>query len=244
MSWPFAQVVAIHLLFLALHEWLGQKRWLVIGFLLGLTAATRLSAGLNIGLFAAAALMTERGARKKALLSLTLGFVVPIALLALYNFARFDSVLETGYGLQPPGPGDFPSTSLANVLPHLNLFLFGPPALSDKFPFVITQAIGMSVFLLSPWLCYLGSLKLDRVYFAALVNCLVVLVAVLAWRSTGQFQLGYRFSLDFLPVLIVLIARNGFHGGTMPVGFKLLTVLGFVFTLYFFWSFIAIVPHR
>ena len=37
MSWPFAQVVAIHLLFLALHEWLGQQRWLVIGFLLGLT---------------------------------------------------------------------------------------------------------------------------------------------------------------------------------------------------------------
>ncbi len=244
MSWPFAQVVAIHLLFLALHEWLGQKRWLVIGLLLGLTAATRLSAGLNIGLFAAAALMTEPQARKRALLSLTLGFAMPIALLAVYNFARFDSVLETGYGLQPPGPGDFPSTSLANVLPHLNLFLFGPPALSDKFPFVITQAIGMSVFLLSPWLCYLGSLKLDRFAFVALVNCLVVLVTVLAWRSNGQFQLGYRFSLDFLPVVIFLIARNGFHGGSLPARFKLLTVLGFVFTLYFFWSFIAILPHR
>ncbi len=244
MSWPFAQVVAIHLLFLALHEWLGHQRWLVIGLLLGLTAATRLSAGLNIGLFAAAALMTEPQARKKALLSLTLGFVMPIALLALYNFARFDSVLETGYGLQLPGPGDFPSTSLANVLPHLRLFLFGPPALSDKFPFVITQAIGMSVFLLSPWLCYLGSLKLDRCSFVALLNCLVVLVAVLAWRSNGQFQLGYRFSLDFLPVVIFLLARNGFHGGPVPVGFKLLTVLGFAFTLYFFSSFIEIVPHR
>ena len=244
MSWPFAQVVAIYLLFLALHEWLGQKRWLVIGLLLGLTAATRLSAGLNIGLFAVAALMTEPQARKRALLSLTLGFAMPIALLAVYNFARFDTVLETGYGLQPPGPGDFPSTSLANVLPHLNLFLFGPPALSDKFPFVATQAIGMSVFLLSPWLCYLGSLKLDRFSFVALVNCLIVLVTVLAWRSNGQFQLGYRFSLDFLPVVIFLIARNGFHGGPLPARFKLLTVLGFMLTLYFFWSFIAILPHR
>jgi hypothetical protein len=244
MSWPFAQVVAIHLLFLALHEWLGQKRWLVIGLLLGLTAATRLSAGLNIGLFAVTALMPEPLARKRALLSLTLGFAMPIALLALYNFARFDSVLETGYRLQPPGPGDFPSTSLANVLPHLNLFLFGPPALSDKFPFVITQAIGMSVFLLSPWFCYLGSLKLDRFSLVALLNCLVVLVTVLAWRSNGQFQLGYRFSLDFLPVVIFLIARNGFHGGPLPARFKLLTVVGFVFTLYFFWSFIAILPHR
>jgi hypothetical protein len=39
MSWPFAQVVAIHLLFLALHEWLGRRWWLLIGLLLGLTAA-------------------------------------------------------------------------------------------------------------------------------------------------------------------------------------------------------------
>ena len=188
--------------------------------------------------------MTEPQARKRALVSLTLGFVMPIALLALYNFARFDSVLETGYGFQLPGPGDFPSSSLANVLPHLKLFLFGPPALSDKFPFVITQAIGMSVFLLSPWLCYIGSLKFDRFNLVALVNCLVVLVAVLAWRSNGQFQLGYRFSLDFLPVVIFLIARNGFHGGPIPVRFKLLTVLGFAFTLYFLSSFIEILPHR
>ena len=222
----------------------GKRRWLFIGFLLGLTSATRLSAGLNIILFAAAALMTESPLRKKASVALAMGFALPMTLLALYNFARFDSFVETGYGFQLPGPGDFPSTSVVNVLPHLRLFLFGAPVLSDQFPFFITQLVGMSVFLLSPWLCYLGSLKLDRVYFAALVNCLVVLVAVLAWRSTGQFQLGYRFSLDLLPVVIFLIARNGFHGGPLPARFKLLTVLGFVFTLYFFWSFIAIVPHR
>jgi len=244
MSWPFAQVVAIHLLFLALHEWLGQKRWLVIGLLLGLTAATRLSAGLNIGLFAAAALMTDPQLRKKALVSLTIGFALPMALLALYNFARFDSFLETGYGFQLPGPGDFPSTSLANILPHLSLLLFGAPVLSDKFPFVITQTIGMSVFLLSPWLLYIGSLKLDRFNLIALVNCLIVLVAVLAWRSTGQFQLGYRFSLDFLPIVGFLIARDGFGRGPMPLGFKLLTALGFLSTLYFLWSFVEILPRR
>ena len=97
-------------------------------------------------------MMTEPELRKKALASLMLGFALPIGLLGLYNFARFDSVLTTGYGFQLPGQGDFPSTSLANVLPHLSLFLFGPPALSDKFPFVIADTVGMSVFLLSPWL--------------------------------------------------------------------------------------------
>ena len=244
MSWPFAHVLAIHLLFLALHEWLGGRRWLFIGFLLGLTSATRLSAGLNIILFAAAALMTEPRLRKKASVALAMGFALPMVLLALYNFARFDSFVETGYGFQLPGPGDFPSTSLANVLPHLRLFLFGAPVLSEKFPFFITQLVGMSVFLLSPWLLYIASLKFDRVTFVALLNCLIVLVAVLAWRSTGQFQLGYRFSLDFLPVIAFLIARDGFGRAPMPLGFKSLAALGFLSTLYFLWSLIGIMPRR
>jgi len=244
MSWPFAQVVAVHLLFLALHEWLGRRRWLFIGFLLGLTSATRVSAGLNIILFAAAALMTEPPLRKKVSVALAMGCALPMALLALYNFARFDSFVETGYGFQLPGPGDFPSTSLANVLPHLRLFLFGAPVLSDKFPFFITQLVGMSVFLLSPWLLYIVSLKFDRFTFVALLNCLIVLVAVLAWRSTGQFQLGYRFSLDFLPIVAFLIARDGFGRAPMPLGFKSLAGLGFLSTLYFLWSIIGIMPRR
>ena len=244
MSWPFAHVLAIHLLFLALHEWLGGRRWLFIGFVLGLTSATRLSAGLNIILFAAAALMTEPPLRKKASVALAMGFALPMVLLALYNFARFDSFVETGYGFQLPGPGDFPSTSLANVLPHLRLFLFGAPVLSDQFPFFITQLVGMSVFLLSPWLLYIASLKFDRVTVVALLNCLIVLVAVLAWRSTGQFQLGYRFSLDFLPVVAFLIARDGFGRAPMTLGFKSLAALGFLSTLYFLWSLIGIMPRR
>ena len=244
MSWPFAHVLAIHMLFLALHEWLGRRRWLFIGFVLGLTSATRLAAGLNIILFAAAALMTEPPLRKKASVALAMGFALPMVLLASYNFARFDSFVETGYGFQLPGPGDFPSTSLANVLPHLRLFLFGAPVLSDQFPFFITQLVGMSVFLLSPWLLYIASLKFDRVTVVALLNCLIVLVAVLAWRSTGQFQLGYRFSLDFLPVVAFLIARDGFGRAPMPLGFKSLAALGFLSTLYFLWSLIGIMPRR
>lgn len=244
MSWPFAQVVAVHLIFLALHEWLGRRRWWLIGLLLGLTATARLTAGLNIALFAAAALLIEPRARLKALVSLAAGFALPVALLAVYNFARFDTILETGYNLQPSGPGDFPSTSLANLLPHLRIFLFGLPALKDTFPFVSTDTVGMSVLLLSPWLLYLGSLKMERFTLLALANCCLVLVAVLAWRSTGQYQLGYRFSLDFLPIVSLLLARNGFAGKPLPAGFKLLTGLGFIATLYFLWSLILVLPHR
>jgi len=91
---------------------------------------------------------------------------------------------------------------------------------------------------------YIASLKFDRFTFVALLNCLIVLVAVLAWRSTGQFQLGYRFSLDFLPIVAFLIARDGFGRAPMPLGFKSLAGLGFLSTLFFLWSLIEIMPRR
>jgi hypothetical protein len=243
MSWSLAQVIAIVLLFLAVYEWLGQRRWWVIGLLLGLTTTARVSAGLNIALFMGAALFCERKEKVKAFLTLNAGFAIPVLLLATYNFARFGSFIETGYSYQPPAPQDFAASSLANVLPHLRVFLLGTPVLLEGFPFVAADPLGMSVLLLSPWLVYIGSLKMDKFNYLALANCALVLVGVLAWRSTGQLQLGYRFSLDFLPIIILLLARTGFTGKEMPVGFKTLTLIGFLSTLFFLVSFIGQIPQ-
>lgn len=243
MSWSLAQVIAILLLFLAVYEWLGRRRWWLIGLWLGLTTTARVSAGLNIALFMGATLFCETKEKVKAFLRLTTGFAIPVLLLAAYNFARFGSFIETGYGYQPPAPQDFAASSLANVLPHLRIFLLGMPEVLDRFPFVATDPLGMSVLLLSPWLLYLGSLKMDRFNYLALANCALVLVGVLAWRSTGQLQLGYRFSLDFLPIIMLLLARSGFTGKEMSLGFKTLTVIGFLSTLFFLVSFIGLIPQ-
>ncbi|HYT56421.1 MAG TPA: hypothetical protein VEQ38_17090 [Verrucomicrobiae bacterium] len=243
MSWPFAQVVAVFLIFLAIDEWLTRRRWWLLGFLLGLTAAARISAGLNVALFAGAASFCEKKERAKILASLASGFTIPIFFLAAYNFVRFGSIVETGYSYQLPSPGDFSTISLTNIIPHLRIFLFGPPAALDKFPFFGANTYGMSVLLLSPWLLLLGSLRMDRFNYLALANCTAVLLMVLAWRSTGQLQVGYRFSLDFLPIIIFLLARSGFNAKKVSWGFKLLTILGFILTLYFLQSFIALLPQ-
>jgi hypothetical protein len=242
MSWPFAQVVAVSLIFLAIHEWLNHRRWWLLGFLLGLTTAARIAAGVNIALFAGAALFCEKKGRAKIVAALAAGFTIPILFLAAYNFARFNSIFETGYSYQLSAPGDFPTTSLTNVIPHLRIFLFGMPVVLDKFPFFGANPYGMSVLLLSPWLFFLGSLRMDRFNSLALANCAAVLLVVLAWRSTGQLQLGYRFSLDFLPIITLLLARSGFNGEEVSRGFKVLTLLGFVSTLYFLLSFIKLLP--
>ena len=40
------------------------------------------------------------------------------------------------------------------------------------------------------------------------IVCALVLLAVLAFRSTGFEQVGYRFSLDFLPFVFWLLMRS------------------------------------
>jgi len=84
---------------------------------------------------------------------------------------------------------------------------------------------------------------MDRFNYLALANCAAVLLVVLAWRSTGQLQVGYRFSLDFLPIITVLLARSGFNAKKISWGFKVLTILGFILTLYFLVSFIDLLPQ-
>ena len=242
MSWSFAHIVAVFLLFWAIHEWCARRRWCVIGLLVGLVAATRVSAGLNMIFFLAAAGFLEKDQRIRKLVYLSIGFAVPLFFLGIYNFARFDSVIEGGYSYQPAAPGDFPTTSWANVLPHLGIFLFGLPDFSNHFPYVITNPAGMSVLLISPWLLCLRRLDFDRTTQLALANCAVVLVVILAWRSSGQIQVGYRFILDFLPMLLFLIARTNDGLNGLPGSFKTLSTLGFMSSAYFLKTFIEIIP--
>src|SRR5581483_3401862 len=75
-----------------------------------------------------------------------------------------------------------------NIPDHLRIFLFGLPRI---------DAVGTSVFLVSPFLVYLG--------------------AVRRWDWVNE-QIGYRFSLDFLPFVFWLFMRSrialtpGFRG--------------------------------
>jgi hypothetical protein len=77
--------------------------------------------------------------------------------------------------------------------------LFGLPSMS---------AVGTSVLLVSPFLFYLFLVRWDLINKLIAVNSALVLLTVLAFRSTGFEQVGYRFSLDFLPFVFWLLMRS------------------------------------
>jgi hypothetical protein len=88
---------------------------------------------------------------------------------------------------------------LAHIPGHLRIFLWGLPS---------TSAIGNSVLLMSPFMIYLPAAKWDLTDKLIAFSCLSVLLTVLAFRSTGFEQVGYRFSLDFLPFVFWLMIRS------------------------------------
>ena len=111
---------------------------------------------------------------------------------------------------------------------HLWTFLFGLPEI---------KAIGTSVFLVSPFLVYLASVRRwDLTNKLIALNVATVLLVVLAFRSTGFEQMGYRFSLDFMPFVFWLLMRSRVE---MTVGFRGLIFLASIVDLWLVGYFLA-----
>ena len=236
----FAHVLAVIFLFLAINEYQGKCRPWLIGGWTGLAMANRAPAGLNILFFTLSILFGFGTIREKAtgVAKLLLVFGVVVGLLALYNFSRFGDPLESGYSYQVNGmgipyadwnvPGNTPGPPirLSNIPSHLRVFLFGLPS---------AKAIGTSVLLMSPFFSYLVMVRRwDLTNRLITLNIVLVLLMVLAFRSTGFEQVGYRFSLDFLPFVFFLLMRSHVE---LTDGFKGLIftaiVVDLCLTLYF-----------
>jgi hypothetical protein len=209
-----AHVLCVILLFLAINEYQRKSRLVLVGTFIGLAMATRVPTGLNIVFFVLVICLGLGTFRKKilSLLQLLLPFCVIAGVLAVYNFARFRNPFESGYGLQVNGfgvpysmwdvPGNTagPALSFSNIPNHLWVLLAGVPSF---------RGVGTSILLISPFLGYLFKVpNWDSTNKLITINVLIVLLVDLAFRSTGFEQMGYRFSLDFFPLLFWLLIRS------------------------------------
>jgi hypothetical protein len=101
------------------------------------------------------------------------------------------------------------------------------------------EAVGVSVILMSPFLIYLFvRQRWERIDTLIAINTLVIIVVLLAFRSTGFRQAGYRFSLDFMPFVFWLLMRSR---DRLTVGFKALvfiaTIIDLALVTYFVFRF-------
>jgi hypothetical protein len=217
----YAHIVAVTCLLLAAHEALGKGRAYLVGFCLGAAFLSR-QLSLYSFIFASAALWcpaVKRSWQRRIadLATLSLSFGSCVIIYCLFNYVRFGNMLDTGYQYMP-----LQSFLAARVAEHGVFSLAYAPF---NFIHMFVQGFHVSFIgreLLVPQLDRFGtSLTMASPFiFLALWSKGPRLILAAAWCTVGltiAHQLFYynngfvqfnaqRFTLDFMPVLIILIA--------------------------------------
>lgn len=159
--------------------------------------------------------------------------IIAVTLLALHNFVRFGDATDFGYVTQ--NIGGFLKTRMerwgqfhvAYIPQNLHTLLVGLPRYDAGLGAVVPSLHGMSLLLTTPATVLVAwSLRRRRepAVAGAWVSIALVLVPLLMYYNTGWQQFGYRFSLDFVVALVLLIAVGA--GGRLSRTAKGLIVAG------------------
>jgi hypothetical protein len=248
-------VVAVATVFGALLEYVGQKRWWLIGLLMSVALASRTAAGLGIFFFLGDIFIITKGSFRKKLRDaskLMVPFIVTVLILGFYNFARFGSFFETGYSLQILMADAYTKARSYGVFSPIHIpgnlyyFLFNAPVpiLKDGvsrvlvFPYIKADPWGMGIVFVSPYLLYLFLLSYkDKVSRLLIVTSAIIAVPIFLYHGIGFTQLGYRYGLDFMPFIYFLFMRNyAAQYGPLPRRLKWLIALSALFDLYLFFT--------
>lgn len=216
-TWYFAHTVAITMMLLSLISYKNSKYFLS-GLLFAAAALCRYPM-LSGGLFFFLELVKE----PKKLFKFLMGAFIFIPVQFGYNFLRFGNILETGYvkvyqgyissgyaytirQLINPNVPYFGYMDIRNIPMHLYTFLIMPPLISSNFvPF--PSPYGMGIVFTTPLLLLALFPKLkDKTQRNLFIGALAIAFIDFLHYMQGWVQFGYRFLLDFLPFLLVILA--------------------------------------
>jgi hypothetical protein len=226
-AWYFAQICANFFLWLALLEAGGRARLLLIGLCLSAAFLSRVTTLGGVAFFLV--LFWDRFAevlpdRKRFHARL---FIKPVALFALgllagfliagwYNEARFGSPREFGYALIP-GVLQEPwyshgLVSVRYIPTHLDETLTALPMFQRDWPFAVPRVYVMAFWVTTPaWVLVLFANFRARLAIGSLAAICLILVPILTHGGPGFTQFGNRFSIDYMPFLLLLTA-SGMRG--------------------------------
>ena len=236
-----AHLEAVLLSFLALIEWKDRRRPWVMGLLIGLAGLARptlLVVAVPFGL----ALLAEQKDRVKVAVAFAIPLLAAVAVMGWWDWVRFGSVTETGYGIAwitPPleklrAEGLFSTT---HVPTNLALIIGGGYSVRDTFPWLVPNTQGQSILLTMPALLIaVGATlreRLNQVLWGAVI--LTAIPVFLYYGGGGAETYGYRYAMDFVPFLLALVGtamRDRF--GNLE---RVLIALSLFFVCYgYFWQ--------
>jgi hypothetical protein len=220
-SWYYSQVVCTLLIFLAIYEYFGKRRYFVLGFIFACILLTRITAFLGIVFILLNILDLKEDIRNKLrkIFMLSVPVLVLVGILLSYNYFRFGNPFEQGYKYQIIDGGtkkarDYGLVGLKHIPGNLYYFLVAPPeqVLADEqskvlsFPFITYNGWGMGIFFTSSFMLVIFFTRLkEKINRNLLITSFFISVPIFMYYGVGFRQYGYRYSLDFLPYLFLLV---------------------------------------
>jgi hypothetical protein len=214
-SWYLGQICAAFFLTAAIRKSLDKNHPLAVGLFLGAAFLSRLQTILSLPLFLY--LYSGKGWLKKYT-SIALG-ILPFVLFNFhYNFLRFGTIMDKGYYLIPGvlqepwfDKGIF---NLSYIPRNLKGFLTALPKFSHKFPYVTPSWSGLAIWVTTPVFVFsfFSNLK-EKIVKYSWLSILLISIVIFSHGSTGFAQFGYRFAVDFYPILIFLTIKGASETG-------------------------------
>lgn len=221
-SWFFAHIIAFFYLTLALI--ISSKNNYLASFLTGILFALSALSRITI-IFGGLYFVINYWQNKKNLILFLLGSSIFLPLLLGYNYLRFGNIFETGYTkiyenytkggyaysiqrIWYPDSPHFKYLDIKSIPYHLYTLFLMPPEVTDLNIFNSKPSpYGMGILFISPLLLLIFS-KSSKTLIEkqAWIGALPVAFVTFLHYAQGWVQFGYRFLVDFLPFLLVILA--------------------------------------
>lgn len=243
------------LVLVSLYFYLTKKSNILIGVFLGLAILTRFILILGVIFFILEFL--QKRLSLKQLVYIFTPVVFSLIILGVYNFVRFDSFLETGYKYASAYNTYPQSLNLEHGLfniSHLpaNLYTFfvkppepileNPKGFFLEFPYLKASPWGMAIWFTSPlFLMLLLKFKKFKYTTSAFFSTIALSIPAFFFYSIGFAQFGYRYTLDFLPFLFLLLIPS--LGLQLSKKAILLIIIGVIFNCIYITSLWEVYPH-
>lgn len=175
---------------------------------------------------------------RKAIVPIVLRFALPVIGFAIagmaYNYVRFGSPTEFGHSYldvrQQAQIEQYGLASYHYLGRNLAVAFTLLPELLPRAPWVQISGHGLAIWVTTPVLLFLlWPRERPAIHRALWLTVAAVALPSLLYQNSGWFQFGYRFSLDYMVFLVMLLAIGGRPLGKLG---KTLIVAGIVVNLF------------
>ncbi len=220
--WFYSQVTSETFILLAIYTTLCNKNIFLSGLFLGASFWSRLQTILSFPFFLimysrkwmnkAEGLTFIKRINFKVLFSFGTGVGIFIVLNFIYNYIRYDTILDVS-DYYRPGILDEPifqkgKFDISYIPRHLKVLFTGVPIFLSEPPYIKPHGWGLSIFITTPAFIYslFANLK-NRLTLACWSAIIPVALITFCHGGTGSWAFGYRHALDYYPFLLILTVK-------------------------------------